>query len=288
MKLNKGSLDYMSKKVIEYFHQYEIIDNHIHIGKGEGVWFYPDVNPEEIDRILDSMGIKYGIVFPNYHPKYPEANEEVFEIQQKYEKLIGFGRINTGRAKIFPMEKFFTGPRNFLSAGLTNLIIRKNSIDTLAEIEKCIRQYHFSGIKIAPGVDGQLGIDEVRLIRELDVPILIHDDPDNIYEKILKKFPDTKIILPHLGGYPNNSENYHKAIELAIEYKNFYLDISGVMFQYILHKAISEVPEKIIFGSDLPAEHPAAVAMLLLTTETDENRLQKVFSGNIKKLVQFS
>ncbi len=286
--MNNEFLAYISEKRLELFYKYHIIDNHIHIGKGENVWFYPDVDPQKVVKILNSMNIDRAIVFPNYHRDYLSANQEVNNIQSEFSKLYGFGRLNTGRAPLIPWNKLFTGPRNFLSAGLTNHIIRKSRIKTLQEIDKCMTEYKFKGFKIAPGVDGQLSPDEIALINDYNVPLLIHDDPENIVDRILTQFPKTTIILPHMGGYPNHSENYHKAIELAKDYENFYLDISGVMFQYIIHKGITEVPDKIIFGSDLPAEHPAVVAMLLLTTNISETVINQVFSKNIEKIVDFS
>ncbi|MBN2280402.1 MAG: amidohydrolase family protein [Candidatus Marinimicrobia bacterium] len=284
----QNTLNYISKKVSHIFHQYEIIDNHIHIGKGEGVWFYPDVDAARVMDVLENIGISKAIVFPNYHKKYLDANEEIFHIQQSFKNLVGFGRLNTGRASWIPWKSILSPPRQFLSAGLTNFLIRKNKIDTQAEIVKCINRYKLKGFKISPGVDGQLSKDEIALINEFDVPILIHDSPQNIYNRILRFFPKTKIILPHMGGYPANSDDYLKAIKMAGEYENLYLDTSATMFQYILHKGITEIPDKLIFGSDLPAWHPAAGVTLLMTLDIPETHLRRVFSENIKKLVDFS
>lgn len=62
-----------------------------------------------------------------------------------------------------------------------------------------------------------------------------------------KNHPQTPVILGHLGGC-----NWIETMELVKAVPNLYLDTSAYYSTFILQTVINELPEKCIFGVDMP------------------------------------
>lgn len=65
--------------------------------------------------------------------------------------------------------------------------------------------------------------------------------------ELAKKIPSIPIILGHLGG-----SNWLETIPLVKEIPNLYMDISAFFSTLVLKVAIQELPDKCIFGVDMP------------------------------------
>jgi predicted TIM-barrel fold metal-dependent hydrolase len=65
-----------------------------------------------------------------------------------------------------------------------------------------------------------------------------------------------------------------------------YLDTVFVFFGYILEKAINAHPDRVIFGSDAPAAHPAVALASINCLAVSNAHKDMVLGGNIGRLVQ--
>jgi len=237
-----------------------IVDAHCHIGRGEfiGRAYDIDITPEFIIRLADEAEIDKTVVFPVSYSDYSYANREVAMTVEKYpDKLIGFCRINCSNPK--------SALKN-LDEALTNLDLK--------------------GVKIHEGLDkGFPNRAIVEMIMKHDVPMIIHqkDSPLRL-EPMIKSYPDLKVIICHLGGYPGNYIYHAETIYLLEKYKNVYADTAQAQ-HYRLQEAAERVPEKLIFGSDAPWYHPAIEKMRVEILEIRKSDKEKILGGNILRLL---
>lgn len=135
----------------------------------------------------------------------------------------------------------------------------------LALLEKYILEKKVSGIKIYCGHEAVYLDDErlrpvYRIAEEYGVPVLFHSGWDNAQyssNEVIKRtaalYRNVKLVCCHCC-YPRLSECF----EVLAEFKNVYFDLSSTADNSALHskikeaveKAISSMPERIIFGSD--------------------------------------
>lgn len=288
--MNQYLIDHYISKKIDYLRiisNLKIMDIHIHVGEGEyGQILYPKVDENMLTDILRNNAITSALIFSNYHESYKKSNKEIATICKKNNMFIGLGRINTGNY-IYPkiLERILY-PRSTIKDIIKKRnMSKKNQIEALEEIEKCIKDYRLKGIKLAPMQDGLLTDEQLELISQLGCVLLIHDTPYRIERQILKK-TDIPILIPHLGGYPNITKNYEYSIELARKYPNVFLDISNVLYHFFIYKAVEKCQDKILFGSDFPAVHPGVGIMMLLSLDIKITVLEKIFYFNAQNLLK--
>ncbi len=102
---------------------------------------------------------------------------------------------------------------------------------------------------------------------------------------ILKKCDETRFIIAHSGLCPQVND----AIQVAKNYSNIYLEMSGNPYTYKFMEAIKSSDigvERVLFGTDLPSLNPRVEIekVLALDISVDERRL--IFSGNLQKLMK--
>ncbi len=136
----------------------------------------------------------------------------------------------------------------------------------LNQIDEAISELGFRGIKIHMGecTLAEYVIDPViELAGERGVPCLIdclgRHEP---IQRIVGKFPQTKIIVAHLGQYLCKQESViDRFIGLAQKYDNILLDASGVVITGKIKEAVGRLGSgRVIFGTDGPHESPDTVA----------------------------
>ena len=134
-------------------------------------------------------------------------------------------------------------------------------------VKRCLQHEAFVGIKIhPPGVecypDDARWNPIWRLASELGVPILTHSwwvsdynprqryaTPDR-FEYYVKAYPDVDLILGHAGW---RHDGNRAAAELARNYPNVYVDLSGDIYSFGLVEWLVEQigADRVLFGSDL-------------------------------------
>ena len=132
----------------------------------------------------------------------------------------------------------------------------------LDDLEEAVVNRGFKGIKIHGGecTLGEYVSDPVlKLAGRLGVPCLIdfcgrHKDLD----RIANSFPETQIIVAHLGQYlTSNQPLIDQFIGTAEACPNVYLDISGVVLLWKIREAVERVGAlRFIWGTDGPYPTP--------------------------------
>lgn len=243
-----------------------IIDSHAHIGEG----YYKDdpvqsfITPDRIVEMAREAGVDKTIVFPVNYPEYSGAMREVFEAVRRFPaELIGYARVN---------------PEN------------ENARSVFS---RAIEEYGFKGLKLHPGNDKwTVNSHQTRALmdmaREYGVPVLF--DPvvqlDDIFE-IIREFPRTNFIIAHMGGF-YDWRTIERCITLAEELPHVYLDTPFAMVHVMLRRAAERIPDKLLFGTDAPAIHPAVELAKLRSLNLPKGVEDKILGGNISRLLHLS
>jgi len=118
---------------------------------------------------------------------------------------------------------------------------------------------------------------------ELGLPVYFHsgDEPMSMpmqIGKAAKLCPETKIIMGHLGGF----FYWKDAIKAAKRYENLYIETGGNPFPDAIKKAVDTIgPERVLFGSDMPAMHPIVELKKIEVAGLTEEEKQLILCDNI-------
>ena len=164
--------------------------------------------------------------------------------------------------------------------------------EVLGEAEKLVREEGFKGFKLQPVSHGFPANHEIvypvmELAIELDIPVLFHTGfgPGTECERIGelgKKFPEAKIIMGHAGIQMQTK----KAIRIARENKNIFLEISGTAPMAVKWIVEEAPPERILFGSDGPYGHPYVQLAKLETAKPSPRIRNLILRENALRLLR--
>lgn len=164
-------------------------------------------------------------------------------------------------------------------------------------IEEAVTVLGFKGIKIHAGecTLAEYVTDPIlKLAGDHGVPCLIdfigrHAD----LERMARAFPDTPIIVAHMGRYLCTDRGLiDRFIGIAEAYGNVYMDISGVVVIWKIREAVERLgPERIIWGTDGP--YPTPDLATYIRTDLAKVRasgvsgpgLASILGGNIARLL---
>jgi predicted TIM-barrel fold metal-dependent hydrolase len=248
-----------------------IIDADVHISPfEEGL----NIQTAELIRRMDYSGVNKALTWlqPPYFRETDPGNKLVYEATQAYpDRILGFGWVD-------PHFGFEQGKET---------------------IKRCIEEYGFYGIKFN-GAQNSYFIDSENMAMPLieegaktGKMLAFHIGTD-AYEathpfrlaKIAKRFPETQILLVHIGGVAFHDLS-DAAIEVTLQHPNITVIGSGVRAVNIL-KAIKNLgAERVCFGSDTPfAMMHVEVAMYdaLLRDQVTEAEKALIMGGNIARL----
>jgi predicted TIM-barrel fold metal-dependent hydrolase len=241
-----------------------IIDSHAHMGKG----YYLDdpiqsfIPPERVLKMAREAGVDKTVVFPVNYAEYSGAMQEIFEAVQKYpDELIGYARVN---------------PDN------------DNAIEVL---NNAIERFHFKGLKLHPGND-KFKVNSRRTracierAREYGIHVLF--DPVVQLEDIFaltREYRTVNFIIAHMGGF-YDWKTQQKCIALAESSPNVYLDTPFAFVQAMLKDAGKRIPERLLFGTDSPAIHPAVEMEKIRSLKLGKAVEDNILGGNIARLLK--
>lgn len=105
-------------------------------------------------------------------------------------------------------------------------------------------------------------------------------------KRVIKKFPEMKIILAHFGAYREWKEVYNELAGTDVYLEtSFILEEAGEdMFLKILNK---HSKDKILFGTDSPWNDQKNAVELIKKTGIDEELKEKIFYKNYFNLIKF-
>jgi len=259
-----------------------VIDNHSHV-------FLP---VEKHIGLMDEAGVDIAVVCRTLvHPENKTTVAAVEKEMADLDRIIS-GDPALARAKseesldeLYEVVQKF--PDRFIGFGIAPLGLGID--DMIAYIKSEVIARGFRGLgeyTLPPGQIDRLEAVFVASAATTDLPIWIHafnplvlQDIREI-EALAQKYPSVPVVLGHMGG-----SNYLEAIEAGKRNANLYLDASACFSTFALKLAIDELPDKMLFGSDLP------YGDMLLTRQTIERLCpeaeirQKILGGNAAKLL---
>ncbi|WEB44262.1 amidohydrolase family protein [Streptomyces yunnanensis] len=149
-------------------------------------------------------------------------------------------------------------PDRFLGFGKVRLDLTAQQ--TAAEVEREVVGRGFRGIgELTPPPDGAGRIEPVlqAAADHRGLPVVVHgfapttaDDLATL-AGLARRYPTVPLVISQLGGL-----NWLTAIELARQTPNVYLELSTAHVIFAVRLAITEVPERTMFGSDAPYGDP--------------------------------
>lgn len=247
-----------------------LIDAHVHLGPSDtGELYYGRLLGDEFVRLCDEAGVAGALVFPPLlHAGYAQANIDLADWCERT------GRGMRALARIGGKTIGVTEPQLWLvRKKLRGLVLgRKPDLDLNA-------LPRFAGVKLLPHLDGLPGSEVFEEIARLDLPVLTHGgvyvDPGYIERAILPNI-ETKLVIAHLGAFPDGEANLRAAVDLAAREERVYLDTSGIWIADFLRYAVDRVPDKLIWGSDCPLTHPRVAWRFVTSVVTDDRLLAKI------------
>jgi len=164
------------------------------------------------------------------------------------------------------------------------------SDESLEELERCLGDYGFRGIKLHRSHTGlpynhPLYLPVYEKAREYRVPILAHTFSRPEVLELLdaaRGHPDVPFIVGHSGGYV-----WADCLDDIASVENAYFDICCSCSD--LGRVESFVSaggaHRVLFGTDLPFLDPAACASQVSHAAISEEEKELIFSGNILRIL---
>ncbi len=252
-----------------------IVDAHLHVGR-PGFFFAPESDPDDLLKIMDSLGISHAVCMDHL---------SIFE---------GCGSGLEAHREMFERSK---GRIHYLG-----VFHPERASACLAALDRARDWPGFAGIKLHPSIH-RIPADDPSyepiwaFADQYALPMLTHSwsvssynpvqyfsTPDR-FENYARRFRRARLVLGHAGG---RGTGRHKAILMANEHPNVYLDFAGDIFCHrLLEQLVASVPvEKILFGSDFPWLDPRANVLRVLLSEIEPSAKIKILRDNAIRVYQ--
>ncbi len=245
-----------------------IIDIHAHLGTSWLGWSPINIDAARLNDLYAEFGIDKACInswLLCYDPVL--GNTEIAEaVSQFPDRFIGFGVIS---------PRYGSGK------------------DVQAEIDRCIQELGFKGLKLHPTLneyyaDSPVVYPVVEKAIHYDVPMLFHtwsdshSNPRNI-DGLAKRYPGAKFILGHMGG-----DDWLDAIYIAGAHENVYLDTTDSHGDLLVMKTAVEVAgaDKILFGTDAPAINIPSEMAKVQHALISEDAKKKILGKNAARLLK--
>jgi predicted TIM-barrel fold metal-dependent hydrolase len=162
------------------------------------------------------------------------------------------------------------------------------------EVERCVKDLHFVGLKlhtIGHGVN-PLSADGDFVFatgHDLGIPVMVHTGPGVPFAlpalciPAARKYPGLKIVLAHAGFAVFTAE----AQVAASVCGNLYLETSWCIVEDIRWMISTIGPDRVMMGSDLPSNVPVEVAKYK-ALELDPQVYARVMAGNAVEVFKLS
>jgi uncharacterized protein len=244
----------------------KMVDTHAHLGKC--CVFDLATTEEDLLRRMDESGVDATIVQP-----YPGAEDAA----RQHDLIADMCQRNPGR--------FY---------GLASLSPHGDHDAYRREVERCVKDLHFVGLKlhtIGHGVN-PLSADGDFVFatgHDLGIPVMVHTGPGVPFAlpalciPAARKYPGLKIVLAHAGFAVFTAE----AQVAASVCGNLYLETSWCIVEDIRWMISTIGPDRVMMGSDLPSNVPVEVAKYK-ALELDPQVYARVMAGNAVEVFKLS
>lgn len=218
---------------------------------------------EDILRLEDQAGIERAIIVPACQV-WPD-NEGLAKAIRGYDRLTGCAIINPQFG-----EK------------------------AVQELERCVQEWGIKGLKLMPTFHGYpvhtAVVDPlIQKVRELGILLTVHSGSWNAeplqISVLADRYPEVPIIMEHSGFrwyFPD-------ALAAARRSPNIYLGLSILATETVMvldiFKAVG--PERMVFGSDVPAAYPDLAAEAIRRCKFGKDANDLIFGGVLSKIYRF-
>ena len=240
-----------------------IVDGHVHIGKSTRLQI--NMNGDMLLRIADELGIDrlcctdLTALFYDMH----EGNRLLFEEMKLHgDRILGYCSLHSTRY----------------------------GQEGLDEIRRCKEVYGMRGLKIYSTPEMSIAeptaIPILELCSELKMPILAHTTPAEC-DYLLTKVPDVQFIMAHAGGQPYAHGDWNRAIMVAKQHRNLYLDTAcSTVDSSFVTSCIRELgADRILFGTDIPLLDPWPQWTKVREVDVTDEERALLMGGNILRLM---
>ncbi len=249
------------------------IDAHTHLGEADpryygkvGNWDFSRLfTADHLVALLDEVEVDGALCFPLGTKKTGEALQLVIDGVQKYpDRIRGL---------------YWGNPHDSAAP---------------AELERCVREYGLSGLKLHPTSDSWMAGHPMadplmEKARELGVPVTIHSHQPGsqpaLIGELATRFPEVTVIMAHMGMH-----NYRDAMYVASKEPNVVLETA---VQPWAHRMARDVVDRIgvgrlVWGSDAPLHHPRVEMTKIEVSALTEEEKAAVMGGNIARILHWT
>lgn len=258
--------------MLELGHDFRVLDVHAHLDPG-GSDRGRDVEPERLERECHQAGIVRAVVTPGRRDGgYLQANNAVARLSVE-RPFVAFARLD--------------GPRHPDSRLRTLVSRHRDTYTAPDDVEQFAYDDRFHGFTLYPAVDGVPDGEVLDALADAGLPVLVRGGRAFPPSRAADAFCDRgfPVVLGSFGGYPLDRDLMRTAVDLLDEHDDLYLDTAAVRFRDLLERAMSEHPDRVLFGSGAPAVHPTVAVTEVLTCSVPEDVMKRVFGSNATRVV---
>lgn len=222
-----------------------------------------------LDAIGAEMQVLYQLLAGSYSPeaRIAKMKDTILELNQAIqdapERFYGFGPVPLGLAddntakwvKDYITGNSFKGVGEFTPGSETQ-------ITQLESVFKALADYH--SLPIWVHTFNPVTLNGIKILMAL-----------------CRKYPAVPVIFGHMGG-----SNWMDVIAFAKEQGNVYLDLSAAFTPLSVKTALTEMPERCLFGSDAPFGEPRLCRQLIEFVSPSSSITGMALGGNIERLLQ--
>ena len=262
--------------MLELEHGFRVVDVHARLAPNDAdvATHGRDVTPERLERELHQAGIVRAVVSPGARPSgesYLSANNAVARLSVD-RPFLAVARING------PHD-----PHDTPTARLRNFAASRSDAHTSpSDVEQYAYDDRFHGFYLDPAGDGLPDAETLDELEDVGLPVLVCGGkafpPAAVAETLLQRsFP---VVLSSFGGFPLDHDLMDAALDLLDAHDRLYLDTSFVRYRDVLERGLLEHPDRVLFGSGVPATHPDVAVMEVLTLDVSEDAMRRAFTKN--------
>ncbi|GLY91290.1 amidohydrolase family protein [Actinoallomurus iriomotensis] len=212
--------------------------------------------------LLDEAGVDRAVLFMTR--PHPERAADLTSLRREmatlHDRLHGRDdQADTYRAASAELDAALAAwPDRFIGFGSVPLVLPDEGI--AAAVERDVVEHGLRGIGELTPPPGQAARIE-PVLRAADdqggLPVVVHGaapttaDDLRALAALARRYPRVPLVVSQLGG-----ANWMDAVELVRETPSMYLELSTASIIFAVRLAISEIPERTLFGSDAPYGDP--------------------------------
>jgi hypothetical protein len=228
-----------------------IIDSHVHIGPSLSLG--TEVKAEYIEESMERAGIDRCLVFP--FPSYGEVHgcEWILEVCDEHRSFIPVFYVTESLE--LPDDRFFAVKWHWVGG-----------------VSDSYSNYETLRNEKLP--------DFAKRVVDLDIPVIFEEE-FRFTSLFVRKFPEVKLIIPHLGLLGGNPYEF---LEKFRGFDSVYFDTSLASPSTIAKFLEVVGSDRVLFGSDIPFGEMLSELNKIKSLELNKTDERKVLCENVKRL----